>query len=240
MGMPTIKLAVFDMAGTTIHDESYVAKAFQGAMRRNGYPGVTLQEATDRMGYPKPLAIRELLEIHEPSPDAITPWLVDRIHTDFVDGMVNFYANEPGIRPVADAEAVFDALHSMGIKVALDTGFSRDITDVILARVGWTDGRFLDATAASDEVERGRPYPDMIRKIMADLGIDDPASVIKIGDTEVDVNEGHNAGCLMSIGVTGGAFTREQLLPHRPTHVLDSLSELIPLLKPHALAGQVS
>jgi phosphonatase-like hydrolase len=236
--MPSIKLAVFDMAGTTIHDEFYVAKAFQQAMHRSGYPGVTLQEATDRMGYPKPLAIRELLEIHEPQREAISPSLVDRIHTDFVNGMVDFYAREPGIRPVADAEAVFDALHGLGIRVALDTGFSRDITDVILARVGWTDGRYVDATAASDEVERGRPYPDMIRKIMAELGIDDQATVIKIGDTEVDINEGHQAGCLMTIGVLGGAFTREQMLPHRPTHILNSLSELIPLIKEQVLAAQ--
>jgi len=238
--MPSITLAVFDMAGTTIHDEFFVAKAFQQAMHRSGYPDVTLQEATDRMGYPKPLAIRELLEIHEPSPEVITPSLVDNIHRDFVRGMVDFYANEPGIRPMADAEAVFDALHALGIYVALDTGFSRDITDVILARVGWTGGRYVDASAASDEVERGRPYPDMIRKIMAELGVEDPATVIKIGDTEVDINEGHQAGCLMSIGVLGGAFTREQMLPHRPTHILNSLSELIPLVRAQVLAPVAS
>ncbi|MDF2157256.1 HAD hydrolase-like protein [Algoriphagus sp. CAU 1675] len=229
--MPQIKLAVFDMAGTTIYDENNVAKAFQAALNKRGYPGVSLQEANEKMGYSKPQAIRELLEIHEPNAEKITEDLIGEIHEDFVKGMLEHYATDPSIRPVADAEKVFEVLHAMGIKVALDTGFSRDITDIILQRVGWTQGKYIDASAASDEVEMGRPYPFMIQKIMQELGIENPKSVIKIGDTEVDINEGHNSGCLMSIGVTSGAYSAEELLPHHPTHLIASLSELIGLVE---------
>ena len=125
----------------------------------------------------------------------------------------------------------------MGIKVGLDTGFSRDITDVILNRVGWVHGDQIDASAASDEVPQGRPFPFMIQKIMAELGIEDPKEVIKVGDTEVDINEGHNAGCLMSIGVTSGVFSAEELIPHHPTQLIDSLSELVDLIKNYQLVN---
>jgi len=236
--MSQIKLAVFDMAGTTIHDEDNVAKAFQSALNDHGYPSVTLQEANEKMGYSKPQAIRELLEIHEPDTAKITDQLIDKIHTDFVAGMLNYYATDPGIRAVEDAEMVFDALHAMGIKVGLDTGFSRDITDIILKRVGWDKGNYIDASAASDEVVQGRPFPFMIQKIMAELGINDPQQVIKIGDTEVDINEGHNAGCLMSIGVTSGVFTAEELLPHRPTYLVESLTELLDWIKAYQVFAQ--
>jgi phosphonatase-like hydrolase len=236
--MSKIKLAVFDMAGTTIHDENSVAKAFQSALTKHGYTTVTLQEANEKMGYSKPQAIRELLEIHEPDPSKITPEIIEEIHSDFVQGMLDFYATDPSIRPVTDAEEVFEALHQMGIKVGLDTGFSRDITDIILTRVGWINGNHIDASAASDEVEQGRPHPFMIQKIMDELGITDPKSVIKIGDTEVDVNEGHNAGCLMSIGITSGVFSEEELIPHHPTHLAKSLTEVLEIVRAFEYAQQ--
>lgn len=229
--MPQIKLAVFDMAGTTIHDENNVAKAFQAALNKHGYPLVSLQEANEKMGYSKPQAIQELLEIHELDSSKITEDFVSEIHADFVQGMLKYYSTESSIRAVPDAEEVFDKLHALGIKVALDTGFSRDITDIILNRVGWTDGRFVDASAASDEVPEGRPSPFMIQKIMAELGIKDPKEVIKIGDTEVDVNEGHNAGCLMSIAVTSGIFSRSELIPHDPTHLVENLLEVVAIVE---------
>lgn len=229
--MSQIQLAVFDMAGTTVHDENNVAKAFQQALNRHGYPSVSLQEANEKMGYSKPQAIRELLEIHEPNPQSITPELIDLIHAEFVQGMLDFYSNDPSIRPVEDAEQVFKALKDMGIFVALDTGFSRDITDIILKRIGWDDFSLVQATAASDEVKNGRPFPDMIQKIMIELGVSDPKRVIKIGDTEVDVNEGHQAGCLMTIGVTSGVFSEEELIPHRPTHLVQNLTQVLEIVR---------
>ena len=66
--------------------------------------------------------------------------------------------------------------------------------------------------------------------MMAAAGIDDPKQVIKIGDTEVDVNEGKNAGCLYAIGITTGAFTREALEPYDPDFIIDDLAELISIL----------
>ena len=236
--MSQILLAVFDMAGTTIHDENSVAKAFQSALNHHGYSSVTLQEANEKMGYSKPQAIRELLEIHEPDPAKITESLIEEIHSAFVSGMLDFYATDPSIRPVADAEEVFAALQKMGVKVALDTGFSRDITDIILDRVGWADGKLVNATAASDEVPQGRPFPFMIQKIMRELQIEDPKSVVKIGDTEVDVHEGHNSGCLMSIGITSGVFTEEELIPHQPTHLAASLTEVLEIIKSYPLTNR--
>lgn len=234
--MSQIRLAIFDMAGTTIHDENNVAKAFQKALNKAGYSQVTLQEANEKMGYSKPQAIRELLEIHEADSALISKDLIDQIHEDFVQGMLHHYANDPEIKAVEGAEEVFNALHEMGIKVALDTGFSRDITDIILKRVGWDQSGHIDATAASDEVPKGRPFPFMIQKIMNSLGIEDPKSVVKIGDTEVDIHEGHNAECLMSIGITSGVYSREELLPHHPTHLAKDLREVLEIIQLYELS----
>ena len=66
----------------------------------------------------------------------------------------------------------------------------------------------------------------MIEKIMQHAGVTDSQKVIKVGDTEVDVNEGFNANCLYSIGITTGAFTRQELSIYNPSFIIDQLSEL--------------
>jgi phosphonatase-like hydrolase len=225
-----IKLAVFDIAGTTIKDNSNVAGSFQHAFLQHGFENVTLAEANEKMGYPKPLAIQAILSNHVKDKSTITLDLIDAIHEDFVQNMIDYYRHTPGIEPMDDAEETFSSLRKKGIKIGLDTGFSRDITDVILERVGWLNSPWIDITVCSDEVERGRPYPDMIKVMMDRFGISDPKEVIKIGDTEVDVNEGHNTGCLMSIAVTTGAFSEEELLKHHPTHIVHSLTEILDLI----------
>ncbi|WP_221390335.1 HAD-IA family hydrolase [Dyadobacter sp. NIV53] len=218
------ELVVFDMAGTTVKDKNYVGIAFHEAMKSHGYE-VAVEEINPIMGYEKPLAIRMMLEKHESANDKITTDLISKIHSEFVERMIEFYSTTTEIAPLPDVEETFSTLKEAGVKIALNTGFSRDIADVIIGRLGWEDK--IDFLVASDEVANGRPYPDMIRKIMQELNIASPENVAKVGDTEVDINEGINAGCKFVIGVTTGAFTREELLPYKPTHIIDNISEIL-------------
>jgi phosphoglycolate phosphatase-like HAD superfamily hydrolase len=82
----------------------------------------------------------------------------------------------------------------------------------------------------SDEVERGRPHPEMIRQLMKDVGVADPQRVAKVGDTSADLLEGKNAGCGLNIGVTQGSSTRQQLEQFPHDHLIGSVAELPGLL----------
>jgi phosphoglycolate phosphatase-like HAD superfamily hydrolase len=66
------------------------------------------------------------------------------------------------------------------------------------------------------------------------LGITGVSCVAKIGDTQADMEEGTNAGCPFVIGVTTGAYTREQLLEYPHTHLVGSVADVPALL----LAGR--
>ena len=222
-----IELVVFDMAGTTVKDKNYVGIAFHEAMKSYGYD-VPVVEINPIMGYEKPLAIRMMLEKHEPDKDKISDFLIGKIHSEFVQGMISFYSTTTEIAPLPDVEETFSVLRNSGVKIALNTGFSRDIADVIVSRLGW-EGK-IDLLVASDEVAHGRPYPEMIQKIMKELNIASSGNVAKVGDTEVDVNEGINAGCSFVIAITTGAFTREELVPYNPTHIIDNISEILNIL----------
>jgi phosphonatase-like hydrolase len=214
-------LVVFDMAGTTVEDSGAVNRCFREAFEVHGH-SIDARIVDSVMGLAKPLAIRMLLDRNGASAgDSI----VDAIHSEFVERMKRYYASSPEVREVPGARELFRELRRRGIKVALDTGFSRDITDVILKRLGWTS-EDIDATVASDEVARGRPYPDMIERLRAQLGISNSRLIAKVGDAEADLGEGRNARCGWAIGVSWGTTTRQKLEQFEPDFVVDSVEEL--------------
>jgi phosphonatase-like hydrolase len=214
------ELVVFDIAGTTVRDDDAVNRAFRGTLADAGLP-LDAAAVNQVMGLPKPEAIRLLLERHgrDAGPERAAP-----IHAEFTRRMLRFYAEDPSVREMPGAAETFARLRKAGIPVALNTGFSREITEAVLRRLGWEDA--VDAVLSSDEVPRGRPHPDMIRQLMVRLGVDDPARVAKVGDTPADLQEGASAGCGWIIGVTGGTHTAEQLREHPHTHLVGSVAEL--------------
>ncbi|MBS1510809.1 MAG: HAD-IA family hydrolase [Bacteroidetes bacterium] len=227
----SIALVVFDIAGTTVKDNGEIAIAFREAMKKFGYD-IPSEAIMPLMGYKKTVAIKMMLDDYEPDETIVTEDYINRIHAIFEQSMVDYYTHADQIEPLPYAETVFHYLKEKQIRIGLDTGFSRAITDVIINRLGWLQQKLVDIVVCSDEVQEGRPSPFMIQKMMEASGVADAQKVIKVGDTESDINEGWNAGCLYSIGVTTGAFAREEMEPFEPSHIINSLNELIPIIAP--------
>lgn len=221
-GINKFDLAVFDIAGTTVKDKDFVAVAFIEAFTQYGVD-VTCEEINPLMGFKKTEAIATVLEAKG---QEVTEEKVAFIHNIFVSVMIQFYSTSAEVEPLPFAESIFSLMKSKGIKVALNSGFPRVIVDTIVDRMQWLEKGLLDDVIASDEVDRGRPYPDMISILMQRAGITDPARVLKIGDTMVDIQEGRNVGCGLVLGITSGAYDRTALEPFNPDAILDSLEEL--------------
>ena len=66
----------------------------------------------------------------------------------------------------------------------------------------------------------------MIELAMKRFSIDDPLKVLKAGDSIIDIEEGKNASCGITVAVLTGAQSREQLQTAEPSMILDSLSSL--------------
>jgi phosphonatase-like hydrolase len=225
-----IELVVFDMAGTTVHDDDNVGVALRDALRAGGVE-VSPEEVNAAMGWPKPVAIKHLLERAR---GVAEPEEIDRLHRSFVSRMVRHYSNDPFVREIPGTSRVFRWLKERGIKVAVDTGFSRPIADAILARTGWAVRGLIDTSVTSDEVARGRPHPDLIYAAMSRTKVHHPSSVVKVGDTPSDLQQGRSAGCGLVIGVTRGTHTKEQLEVHPHDLLLPTVASL-----PGALLGHV-
>lgn len=224
-----IELAVFDLAGTTVKDNQDVQRVLQQTLSKfDTY--ITLDEARAVMGLPKPVAIRQLLRSYSDDLEMISNDRINSIHQVFVEDMIAFYREDSSVTETEGVSETFQILKQNGVKVAIDTGFDRAITNVLLTRLGWIKNGLLDGNITSDEVMRGRPYPDMIFTLMERLNINDPSLVAKIGDTASDLQEGNAAGCGLVVGVTSGAYSRAMLEQKEHTHLIDSIPEILSIL----------
>ncbi len=222
-----IKVVIFDLAGTTVKHKNEVHNSFIEAFEEEGIV-VSYEAANDAMGKPKPVAIVELLD--ELAPDRLN--LSDRIHQRFQEKIIRYYRESDEVEEQSGTSELFLFLQQKQIKVALDTGFDRKTTDELLKKLGWTSRELVDISVTSDEVFNGRPAPDMILKIMKQLNIEDADQVMKVGDTPVDLLEGHHAHVQFNVGITSGAFTENELQAYPHTHLIAELAEVRKLLVP--------
>lgn len=218
-----IHLAVFDMAGTVVDEQNLVYKAVHKAILEVGFDLDLETVLLLGAGKEKLQAIRDVLTGIAGNP--VEDDLALSIFQNFQTKLDAAYAIG-GIAEQPGAGEIFQFLQQRGIRVALNTGYSRQVTNLLLDRLGWKNSPFIDTVVCADDVSRGRPYPDMILLAMKNTGISDASTVFKIGDSQIDIEEGKNAGCGMTFGITTGAQTREQLLLAEPTAVLDTLDEL--------------
>ncbi len=226
-----IELAVFDMAGTTVQDKKEVETCFYEAAVQTGLQA-SPRRITDMQGIPKLIVVETLWDeaIGKTHPDfkdkvAITYETFQRI-------LENHYLKQP-VLPTEGALETFVWLRAKGVKIALTTGFYRKVTNIILNRLGWDkelNDRYLgngnsliDLSLTPDETGNGRPHPDMILKAMTLLNISDSKKVVNIGDTPSDLQSGRAANCLLSLGITNGTHTREELLQYDNDGLLDSM-----------------
>jgi phosphonoacetaldehyde hydrolase len=156
-------------------------------------------------------------------------------------------------------------LQENDIKVAVNTGFSKDQMNIALDLLHKHD-IVPDASVSSTCYNQfnkpllGRPHPHMIHHLMDELQINDPKQVLKVDDTCVGIQEGKNAGCL-TVGVARwsihmNVFSKEEedlltdtdiidklnesrktLLKEDPTYVINTLDELQHCLIPLYLSN---
>ncbi len=223
-----IELVVFDMAGTTVSEGGAVYQTLRDTLSANGLE-VSDASLHQVKGTDKREALRTLIK-QSSKCDVLLSGL-DAIHEDFVERMLKFYRTSPSVCEMPGASKTFQKLSNNGIKVALNTGFSRDIAQTLIDRLGWERQGLIHASVTSDEVELGRPHPFMIRKLMQQTGVTDPQRVAKVGDAPADLLEGEIANCGLVIGVTQGSSTIEQLQDFPHDFLIGTIAELPAVLE---------
>jgi phosphonatase-like hydrolase len=218
--MKDIALVIFDMAGTTIEDTGQVPQAFTAVLHEHGIE-ISADALRAVRGASKRDAIRHFVSRdHTRGVEALT----DEIFNDFRDYLAQLF-QAGGVKPVAGAAGVFDWLRERGIRIALNTGFDRLTTGLIIDVVGWNTG-VADAIICGDDVAQGRPAPYLIFRSMEATGVTSVHQVMCVGDTVLDLQAGRNAGARYVVGVLSGAHKKEQLEKEPHTHLIASVAAL--------------
>jgi phosphonatase-like hydrolase len=220
-----IQLVVFDMAGTTIDEGNVVYKTLQKSLQEAGVPVPLEQVLAVGAGREKKDAIAELMRR-----SSTTSLKVEEVHHAFLDHLKRAYV-ELDVKACKGAERLLVFLRAQGIKVALNTGYNRYMADYLLHRLRWETGTQYDLLITADEVSPPRPAPDMIRLAQAELDVPNAGRVAKVGDSTIDIEEGKNAGCGLTVGVTTGAHSADQLREAGPDYVIDQLEDLATILQ---------
>lgn len=220
--MCKVDMVVFDMAGTTIDEDNVVYKTVHQSIFDAGYDDITLDEVLlHGAGKEKHQAIKDVI-----SSKGIENADTDSIFTNFKESLDDAY-DALIVRTFKGMNRLIGALREKHVKIALDTGYNYRIANLLLTKLGWKKGQQYDTLVTADDVENGRPNPDMIELAMTRLGVTDASRVLKAGDSAIDIEEGKNAGCGITVGVTTGAQTREQIAEAEPTIILDSLVDIL-------------
>ena len=232
--MQPIELVVFDMAGTTVTDHHEVERCFAEAATETGL-FVSDERILAMQGLSKRYVFETLWKEQLGSNHSDIQHQVDVSYDAFRRVLEDHYRTQ-GATPTEGCLETFAYLRERGIPISLTTGFYRVVTDIILEKLGWLKGlndqrigssdSIIQLSIASDEVERGRPYPDMIERAMRILNVTNPKAVINIGDTPSDLLSGRAAGVALNLGLTNGTHSHDQLDAYPHDMLLGSLREL--------------
>jgi phosphonatase-like hydrolase len=215
-----LKMIVFDMAGTTVDEQNVVYKTLHRAIREAGFELSLDDVLRQGAGKEKMQAIVDILQDKHLEKSELQV-----IYNKFLLLLDEAYQHLEVV-PQPGAVEIFYYLKAQNIKVVLNTGYNQQTADQLLAKLNWKVGVEIDGLITASQVRANRPQPDMILLAMEQMGITNCEEVAKVGDSIIDIEEGKNAGCALSIGITTGAHSFEQLQTAMPNFIIDNLLQL--------------
>lgn len=217
-----IKAVLFDVIGTTINenDPDAINKCFQKAFIDNGF-SVTLDTVRENRGKSKIEIIETILKLS--GGDLSNTETISNDFRGNVKASLGNFVLKPG------AIEILEYLRAGNVKTGLGSGLTRDLFDDILKNAGLSE-KLFDYIGIAGEIGFSRPNPGMIHDMISKLGISGGDEFLKVGDTEVDILEGKNAGVKTAV-LLSGTQSRESLEKIKPDHFLNELMELKEVLK---------
>ncbi len=140
------------------------------------------------------------------------------------DIALDFYANR--IPMFDSAPKVLSDLRDLDLRLSLATSSISALVLPFLERHDLT--KYFDALTTGEEVEYGKPHPDIYLKAAAKVGIE-PARCLVVEDALAGVQSGKSAGMTV-VAIPDARWVDPALFPGRADAVIDNLDGLLPWL----------
>jgi phosphoglycolate phosphatase-like HAD superfamily hydrolase len=129
------------------------------------------------------------------------------------------------ITPRGDVLSPLRTLQQHGCRLVVATTDNRDSTDLMLRHLGIQD--YFNQVICGDDRGPVKPDPEVLLSIARTQKI--PVSqLIMVGDTVSDMVMSRRAGAGLSVGITGGAGTDDELAAHADV-LIDNISQIRPV-----------
>jgi phosphonatase-like hydrolase len=212
-----VELICFDMAGTTLIDNGLVLEAFR---RTIDDLEVTGEDATLAEAYVIETMGQSKIEVFTALFAERASVANEAFERNFVDA-----AQELGVSEIPGARSTVETLRSIGLQVALTTGFSPSTREALIEELGWGD--LFELRVSPADAGRGRPAPDMLLWCALKSQITAMNALMVVGDTSSDMQAGLRAGAGYCVGVLSGNDDAPRLLEAGADDVIDSVVDLL-------------
>lgn len=210
-----MKAVLFDVDGTLLNTDEFIVSAYEYAMASIGKP-ISRDEAVRYFRLGKNL--RATYAHVQPDEDTE---LLAQTHHQYQLSRFHLISAFEGARET------LSALKDARYKLAAVTNRSRPSAIPSLEHAGLLE--FMDVQICPEDTLRTKPDPEHIRTALRALDHSNEHAWM-VGDTHVDIEAAH-AASVRSIGISHSGS--DEIRKYRPTRVVFSLSEIIPIVSSH-------
>lgn len=211
-----IKHIIFDFDGTLADTNQGVVLMIEEMLRQMHLPVTSPEHITRQIGLP----LREAVRIGGNVPENRVDEAVETYIALF--DSVGIQAS----RLFPETNIVLKTLHENGITLSIATSRERRSTEMIIASKEIVN--LFSCFVSADMSLKAKPAPDMVLYIM-DLLKAKKEEILVVGDTTFDIQMGNEAG-VRTCGVTYGNHTAQMLDEAGADFIVDSLSEILPIV----------
>lgn len=209
---------IFDLDGTLLDTSNDLGNAVNYALEKNGFDSISLFEAVQFTGS----GMKNLMEraILRSSGTTLSEDEFARVFEDF-RSYYALHANDNTV-PYKGIPELLNKLRADKIPLAVLSNKKHEATSAII-RHHFPDTFDVVLGEGGDVVKK--PDTSGFSKILRELDISDPETVLYVGDSEIDVMTVKNARC-RGVFVSWGFRTKEQLINAGADIILDSVASL--------------
>ncbi len=214
-----IDLIIFDLDGTLIDSKKDIAFSVNETFRKMGINQLPEETIYGYVGNGvRPLIDRTLTAAGK---ENSISQAVEHFRSIYIDHLLDTTVMFGGV-----AEALESFKNRKKMAIASNKPYR--YVEKILKGLGMDD--FFESVKGGDSVEMKKPAPEMLQSIMKEISISNPKNAVFVGDSGVDIRTGKNAN-VMTIGVTYGFRSRQEVEENEPDAIIDSPTELMDILR---------